>query len=87
MRTQKTEAPTVAAVQGFGEQRSADRTDFASVNTERKAFASLQAAFALQGYALHRLTDGLLLVERWGYSRTVDGITQAAQLLAQIGGR
>lgn len=87
MSAQQTEAPTVGSVQGFGEQGSVDSADSASLSTERKGFASLQAAFALQGYALHRFSDGLLLVERWGYSRTLDSITQAAQFLAQIGGR
>lgn len=53
---------------------------------ESKELATIRAALALQGYALHRMADGCLLIERWGYSRTVDNINQAAQFLAQIGG-
>jgi hypothetical protein len=86
MSAPKTEAPTVGAVQGFGEQGSVDSADSASLSNERKGFASLQAQFSLKGYALHRMADGSLLIERWGYSRTVENIHRAAQFLAQIGG-
>jgi len=64
-----------------------DSPDFASAPSTDKALTNIAAALALKGYALHRMADGLLLIERWGYSRTVDGITQAAQFLIQIGGR
>ena len=86
MSAPKTEAPTVGAAQGFGEQGSVDCADSASLSTERKAFTTLQAQFSLKGYALHRMADGSLLIERWGYSRTVENIHRAAQFLAQIGG-
>jgi hypothetical protein len=61
--------------------------NFASPAPEGKELATIRAALALKGYALHRMSDGCLLIERWGYSRTVDNINQAAQFLAQIGGR
>jgi hypothetical protein len=64
-----------------------DKHYFASAPSTDKALDNITAALALKGYALHRMADGLLLIERWGYSRTVDGITQAAQFLIQIGGR
>ncbi|MBC7377332.1 MAG: hypothetical protein H7346_07845 [Burkholderiaceae bacterium] len=51
-----------------------------------KRFASIAAALAVKGYALHRLADGCLLIERWGCSRTFDTLTQAAQFLTQISG-
>jgi len=58
-----------------------------SASQEPKTFANVQAALALRGFALNRMADGLLLIERWGYSRTLDNMTQAAQFLSQIGGR
>lgn len=51
-----------------------------------KQLATLQALFALRGYALHQLADSTLLVERWGYCRTVASVEDAAGVLAQLGG-
>jgi len=51
-----------------------------------KQLATLQALFALRGYALHQLVDSTLLVERWGYCRTVATVEEAAGVLAQLGG-
>lgn len=62
-------------------------SDCASTDAERKALAGLQAAFALRGWALCRLADSTLAIERWGHTRTLDGITQAVQFLQTIGGR
>ena len=64
-----------------------DRSDFATAIPDSKAFANIRAALALKGYMLLKMHDGTLLIERWGLSRTVDSLTQAAQFLAQIGGR
>lgn len=51
-----------------------------------KRLATLQALFALRGYALHQLADSTLLVERWGYCRAVATVEEAAAVLAQLGG-
>lgn len=87
MSAAKTDAQASAKVLSVGEPTKANTLDCADDGAERKAFSTMQAAFALKGYALHRLTDGLLLAERWGYTRTLDGLSQAAQFLTQIGGR
>ena len=60
--------------------------DSACPPADGKELATIRAALALKGYALHRMADGSLLIERWGYSRTVENIHRAAQFLAQIGG-
>ena len=64
-----------------------DKAHFATAIPDGKAFANIRAALALKGYVLLKMHDGTLLIERWGYSRTVDGIAQAAVFLAQIGGK
>lgn len=53
---------------------------------QSKQLATLQALFALRGYALHQLADSTLLVERWGYCRPVATVEDAAGVLAQLGG-
>lgn len=56
-----------------------------------KAFATLQAAFAMRGHTLHRTdpADGPVTyrVERWGLVRNLPTLHDAALFLAQIGGR
>lgn len=56
-----------------------------------KEFATLQAAFALRGHALHRHggADGAtgLYAVRWGLVRHLATADDARQFLAQIGGR
>ncbi len=71
---------------GQVDEHQIQQADCATRHPEGKDLATIRAALALKGYALHRMADGCLLIERWGYSRTVDNITQAAQFLAQIGG-
>lgn len=51
-----------------------------------KQLATLQALFAMRGYALHQLADSTLLVERWGYCRAVATVDDAAGVLLQLGG-
>lgn len=68
----------------LGEQPTKSTLDFAS--NLPSGYANIAAALAVKGYALHRLSDGCLLIERWGYSRTFDTLTQAAQFLTLIGG-
>lgn len=56
-----------------------------------KAFATMRAAFAIQGHALHRTdpADGAVTywVERWGLVRHLPTLHDVALFLAQIGGR
>jgi len=87
MSPKKTEAQTVGAVLSFGENTSADTPNCASGGDERKAFETLRAKFALKGFALCWLHDRTLVIERWGFTRVLNDLTQAAQFLAQIGGR
>ena len=82
----KNDKARVASAGQVEEQSESDNFDFASDDDRRKAFTNIRATLALKGYVLHRLADGCLLIERWGYLRAVDGVTQAAQFLAQIGG-
>lgn len=59
--------------------------------TESKAFATLQARFALRGHALHRVASPsgtqAFWAERWGLVRYLPSLHDAALFLAQIGGR
>lgn len=87
MSALKTEAQAGDTALGFGEITSADTPDCASGGDERKAFETLRAKFALKGFALCWLHDRTLVVERWGFTRVLNDLTQAAQFLAQIGGR
>lgn len=56
-----------------------------------KAFASLQAAFAIKGHALHRTDPAdepvTFWVERWGLIKQLPTIDAARRFLEQIGGR
>lgn len=83
----KTNALAGGTAQGIAKQNSIDPKQCSSASGDRKAFATMQAAYALKGYALLRLADGAMLAERWGYLRTLDNMTQAVQFLQQIGGR
>jgi hypothetical protein len=83
----KTNALAGRAAQGIEEQALADPMQCTSASADHKAFATLQAAYSLKGYALLRLADGVMLAERWGFTRQLDTMTQAAQFLHQIGGR
>lgn len=59
---------------------------YAGPPPKSKQLATLQALFALRGYALHQLADSTLLVERWGYCRPLATVEEATQVLAQLGG-
>lgn len=54
---------------------------------ERKAFATLQAEFALAGHELVRLADGSLMVGRWGLSRPLASTEEARAWLSRVTGR
>ena len=86
MSPQKTEAHAVAAAMGFGDQTSIDTANCACFAAERKSLTTLQAYFALEGYALHRTEDGLLLVDRVGRARQLDSVDLARQVLSEIRG-
>lgn len=65
--------------------------DFPTGERSDKAFSTLRAAYALKGHALHRTdpADGKVTywAERWGLVRCLPTLHDAAQFLAQIGGR
>lgn len=65
--------------------------DSPTATAESKAFATLQARFALRGHALHRVASPngpqAFWAERWGLVRYLPSLHDAALFLAQIGGR
>lgn len=56
---------------------------------ERKAFATLRAALALRGYALHRSDphDGevVFVATRWGHARELKTLAAVVQFAGQVG--
>jgi hypothetical protein len=58
---------------------------------ERKAFATLQAEFALMGHQLHTATPTngpqAYYATRWGMVRWFPGLDDAEAFLRQIGGK
>lgn len=57
----------------------------ASDGGDGKAYATLQAHFALAGLQLHRLDDGTLLMSRWGLTRVFDDDAAAKRFIAALG--
>jgi hypothetical protein len=84
-RPTKDEAHVASA--GQVDEHQNRQGDFASNPDNGKALATLQAQFALKGFVLASLHDGSLIVERWGFIKALDNITQATQFLQAIGGR
>lgn len=87
MSAAKTAALAGGAAQGSEKPWKTYALECSSARDDGKAFATLQAQFSLKGFALLRLADGVMLAERWGFTRQLDTMTQAAQFLHQIGGR
>ncbi|MCE1194226.1 MAG: hypothetical protein LWW96_18940 [Acidovorax sp.] len=65
--------------------------DSPTITAESKAFATLQARFALCGHALHRVNNPngtqTFWAERWGLVRYLPSLQDATLFLARIGGR
>ena len=65
--------------------------DFPTRQRPGKAFATLQAAFAMKGYTLHRsdASDGpeIYCAERWGLVRYLPTLHDVVLFLVQRGGR
>jgi signal transduction histidine kinase len=59
---------------------------FNGVTDERKAFATLQAQFALREVSLVRMADGVLYASRWGQIIMLADMAQALKFLDKIGG-
>lgn len=81
-------APTKAR----GAFRNHHLQDDEKTGCPEKAFATMRAAFALQGHRLERTFHGVNLepsyyCERWGMVRYLPTLHDAAKFLAQIGGR
>lgn len=83
------EAPTVAATTR-GPKGEISQQDCLTNETERKAFATLQAEFALLGHALRRVCPddrpGWFMVTRWGVVRDLPTLEDVRHFLHQIGG-
>lgn len=65
-RPTKSEAPAVAAAQGFEAREQSDTPDSAA---ERKRLATARAALAIGGHQVHELAGGGFLVLWRGWSR------------------
>ena len=66
--------------------------DAERIGNPEKHFATLRAAFALQGHRLERTFHGVNLeptyyAERWGMVRHLPTLEDARRFLAQIGGK
>lgn len=86
MSAAKTNALADKTAQCIEKQEIERAEQCSSASEDSKSFATLQAQFALKGFALMRLADGVLLAERWGCFRQLDTQSQADQFLQQIGG-
>ncbi|MFT4242555.1 MAG: hypothetical protein QM569_09740 [Acidovorax sp.] len=66
-------------------------SDSATAQADDKAFATLQAQFALRGHQLRCVTSPngtqAFWAERWGLVRYLPSLHDAAMFLTQIGGR
>lgn len=82
MRAPNARAPAVAAAEAPDQTLPQCGRDS---KYRAKRFATLSAAAALQGVQLHRLEGGRLLVTRWGLTRELDTIDDAARFLAEMG--
>lgn len=51
-----------------------------------KLFKSLQARFAMKGWAFDPLHGDKLLLQRWGMTRVLQDLDEAERVLVQIGG-
>ena len=86
MSPAKGEALTGGAAQGFEGVTAVDRSDSASDTADRKAFATLQAKFALKGFDLVRMVDGVMYASKWGQIMMLADTAQALKFLDKIGG-
>ncbi len=80
------EALTGETVQGFEGVTAGDRSNSASDAADRKAFATLQAQFALKGLDLVRMVDGVMYASKWGQIVMLADATKAQALLNKLGG-
>jgi hypothetical protein len=87
MEAGKNEAPTVAAVQGFGGQATNIDRDSASGDALQEAIARMKARAAQCGCTLHEMADGGYLLYRWGHCREVPCLRAVGALLRRIGGQ
>jgi hypothetical protein len=83
------EAPTVAATTR-GPKAENSNPHCLTIDIECKAFATLQAEFALLGHSLFRNTPtdrpGWFTVTRWGMARDLRSLDDVRGFLRQIGG-
>jgi hypothetical protein len=53
----------------------------------RKSFVTLQARYAMAGFALIEMSDGTLLATRWNCCRPLPDLAAASRFLKLIGGQ
>ena len=75
------EAPVVRG----SEKHTQDSTIIGDNAELRKPLARLKAIAALSGVSVFDLSDGSLLVTKWGLTRAVPDVCALAQFLRQIG--
>ncbi len=81
----KDEPPGVQA-EGFKGKGTTDTQIFADIDAGRKSFVTLQARYALAGFALLELADGTLLATRWNCSKPLSDLYAAHRFLRQVTG-
>lgn len=85
MRPEKTETQAGGAALGFGEHTTTGSQDCASIDAERKAFATIAAQLALIGFSLNELSDGSYLASRWNCTKHLPSL-YALQSFARLVG-
>ena len=76
----------VVTVQDIEGVTAGDRSDSASEAADRKAFATLQARFALKELVLVRMVDGLMYASKRGQILMLADMAHALKFLDKIGG-
>ena len=72
--------------EGIRGQNKPDTAIVADRDAGRKSFVTLQARYALAGFALLELADGSLLATRRNCCKTLPDLYAATRFLRQIGG-
>lgn len=82
---------TAPTVQGLHSNARTDIPHSAEVGEQRKAFASLQAGFAMAGWEFTTIAAdgyaGPFLATRWGMARTLGTMVEAAAFAVTVGVR
>lgn len=71
---------------GFRGQGTADDSDCARGDAQRKAFEALRARLAMAGgFALQALADGSFVITRWNLTKPLPDLHAVRRFAAQVG--